>query len=446
MIAQRLTQLLACLLLLLPLHARATSDRLLSEGLAGHGAIMLFIVPDTGAIVDANHAAANFYGYSLEQLRRMSIQEINAIGPAEVAAERQRAREENRNYFIFPHRLASGEIRTVEVYSSPTRLDSGRTVLFSIIHDITGKHVAESELLDYKDRLEELVATRTGESIAARAWIERLLIGGLAVTLILNMLLIVNIRRKRAALAAREQARAALALSRAELQRFAEVSAHHLQEPARRLASYAERLQKQLPAELPDEEARISLGFIGEQAQRLKSLIRDVQRYLAADQERGPLPDQGCDTAAVAREVVAAHAAQLTTIGASIEIAPGLPRTMLDAPRLHDILDALVDNALRHRGKQAAPHITISGSSTASHVLLQVADNGPGIAPEFRQRVLGVFEHLGRTPGSEGRAGNGLGLALVRRIAESIGGRIWIADTPGGGCTVNCELPRKPTP
>ena len=110
-----------------------------------HHAIMLLIAPHSGAIVDANMAATQFYGYSLDELRRMNIDAINALSPEQVAAERTRALAERQNYFVFPHRLASGEIRTVEVHSTPIAVGE-QQLLFSIIHDITERQQAEAAL------------------------------------------------------------------------------------------------------------------------------------------------------------------------------------------------------------------------------------------------------------------------------------------------------------
>lgn len=98
--------------------------------------IMLLIEPISGVILDANQPAVNFYGYPKSKICGMLIDEINTLSPEQVAAERQKALHEERNYFIFPHRLASGEERIVEVYSSPIVLRE-KSVLFSIIHDIT---------------------------------------------------------------------------------------------------------------------------------------------------------------------------------------------------------------------------------------------------------------------------------------------------------------------
>ena len=117
-----------------------------------HGAIMFLIEPDTGQILDANAAAQNFYGYSIETLKQMKIEDINILPPREVAERRAQAARGNLNYFVFPHRLASGEVRTVEVHSSPISL-GGKSILFSIIHDITERKKAEERLARHDERM-----------------------------------------------------------------------------------------------------------------------------------------------------------------------------------------------------------------------------------------------------------------------------------------------------
>jgi PAS domain S-box-containing protein len=121
-----------------------------------HEAIMLLVNPGSGAIVNANASAARFYGFPLDKLCRMNIQEINCLAPEHVAAERRRALTEQRNYFIFPHRLASGEIRTVEVHSSPITVGGGQ-LLFSIIHDISERDRAEEALRTSQHLIEGIV-------------------------------------------------------------------------------------------------------------------------------------------------------------------------------------------------------------------------------------------------------------------------------------------------
>lgn len=108
-------------------------------------AIKLLIDPATGTIIDANLAASEFYGYPLDTLRRMKITDLNVLSPEEVQAEMQRARTEQRLYFLFRHRLASGDVRDVEVYSGPIDI-GGKQLLFSIIHDVTARKQVEEQL------------------------------------------------------------------------------------------------------------------------------------------------------------------------------------------------------------------------------------------------------------------------------------------------------------
>jgi PAS domain S-box-containing protein len=107
-------------------------------------AVKLVIEPETGAIVDANPAACEFYGYPRDILLAMHICDLNTLPPDQIQAEMQQARAEQRLCFFFQHRLASGEIRDVEVYSGPIDV-RGKQLLFSIIHDITERKQAEQE-------------------------------------------------------------------------------------------------------------------------------------------------------------------------------------------------------------------------------------------------------------------------------------------------------------
>lgn len=119
-------------------------------------AIELLIDPETGAIVDANKAAQAFYGYDLEAFTRLSINDINVLPADALAAEMARAKQEQRDHFYFRHRLKSGEIRDVEVRSGPIDYQ-GKTLLYSIVHDITARRVAERALRESEEKFRRLV-------------------------------------------------------------------------------------------------------------------------------------------------------------------------------------------------------------------------------------------------------------------------------------------------
>ncbi|MES9960466.1 MAG: PAS domain S-box protein [Sedimenticola sp.] len=108
-------------------------------------AVELLVDPEDGTIVDANNAAASYYGYSRDELLHLNISDINILGAEEEQEEMARAREEKRDHFFFKHRLKSGEVRDVEVHSGPIALQE-RTVLYSIVHDVTDRVQAERRL------------------------------------------------------------------------------------------------------------------------------------------------------------------------------------------------------------------------------------------------------------------------------------------------------------
>jgi len=137
----------------------------------GNHAAMLVIDPETGVIVDANPAACQYYGYGREALRSMRITDINTLPPEEVAAELARAQAEPRNNFLFTHRLATGELRPVEVFSGPVEVN-GKKLLCSIIHDITARKQAEEEVLRLNTELEQRVQERTAELEAVNRELE----------------------------------------------------------------------------------------------------------------------------------------------------------------------------------------------------------------------------------------------------------------------------------
>ncbi len=121
-----------------------------------HHAVMLLVDPHSGKILDANRSAEQFYGYEREKLLNMEISHINIMEPWEIKRQMQNAFTKHNNYFIFQHRLASGEIRIVEVHSSPIDVQ-GAGLLFSIIHDISDRKKAEDELEQSQHFLEQII-------------------------------------------------------------------------------------------------------------------------------------------------------------------------------------------------------------------------------------------------------------------------------------------------
>ncbi len=218
-----------------------------------------------------------------------------------------------------------------------------------------------------------------------------------------------------------------------DLQRFAELSSRHLQEPARRLASYADRLQRQLAGRLRDGEVQLSLNLIIQQAARLQHLLRDVESYLIADQPIGEIV--ACDAGEIVNTIVSKLDPSLLELGIRIRVG-ALPPALIDAARLAEVFTIALDNAVLHGRSDHALQIVIDGDRRGNDVIYRISDNGSGVAEEYRERVFRIFERLS----SEGE-GTGVGLAILRRICESVGGGAWLEETPGGGCRLMIKLP-----
>ena len=107
--------------------------------------IVILLDPDTGNIIDANHAAAEFYGWSVEQLKQMSIRQITSASSDEVKVNMDKVRTSKQNQFLFRHRRADGSLRDVEVFSNRIELE-GKDILYAIIHDVTARILAENQL------------------------------------------------------------------------------------------------------------------------------------------------------------------------------------------------------------------------------------------------------------------------------------------------------------
>lgn len=234
-------------------------------------------------------------------------------------------------------------------------------------------------------------------------------------------------------LALRRASEQELGRRKRELERFAEIMAHHIQEPVRLQSAYSQRLLRLLPP-YQNDEIRTTLGFIQAGANRLRALVKDIQRYLAIDLIGDP--QALSDPALVAEQVRTSYRDALIQAGGIMEVQ-AMPPLRMAPDRLALVLDALVDNAIAYRHPDRPLLIRVSAQPHGPRVLLSVTDNGLGIEPQFRDRVFMVFERL---HGNNNLPGTGVGLALVRKIVESQGGKAWIEDGEDGGTAVRILL------
>jgi ABC-type amino acid transport substrate-binding protein len=227
-----------------------------------------------------------------------------------------------------------------------------------------------------------------------------------------------------------------LTMSNADLLQFTNIAAHHLQEPPRRMVSFVQRLKIVL-TNTPDfnDDVMIPLQFIEQSAIRQRALVSDIQLYLAATQPQGAV--ESVPVVDVLTKNLKHHAPLIQKTEAKIECGE-LPVVRMDSPRLYDIFNILLDNALRYCRTDCIPKIRIHGELKNGRVYYYFEDSGIGIPAEYRERVFLVFERL---QVNENQESTGIGLAIVRRIVESCDGSVSLQETTGGGTTVIFDLP-----
>jgi len=232
---------------------------------------------------------------------------------------------------------------------------------------------------------------------------------------------------------AEADALAELRRSNLELEQFAYLASHDLQEPLRMVANYSELVARDYGDRL-DDEGRAFLGYAIDGAQRMRQLIHDLLDYSRAGS--APLSRRTVDAGAVVDAVAATFRAELADGGGRIT-RDSLPSLLTDESQLALMFQNLVGNGLKYRS-DAPPAVHVSCRPIHGGYAFGVRDNGIGIEPEYRERIFDMFQRLHprrRYPGT------GIGLAICRRVAERLGGRIWVESTPGCGSTFWFEVP-----
>ncbi|HTP17015.1 MAG TPA: CHASE3 domain-containing protein [Streptosporangiaceae bacterium] len=233
---------------------------------------------------------------------------------------------------------------------------------------------------------------------------------------------------------------AELLRSNSELEQFAYVASHDLQEPLRKVASFCQLLEKRYGGQL-DERGRQYIGFAVDGAKRMQVLISDLLTFSRVgrsgdDRFRVRLPlDVTLDSA------LAAVAAAIEESGAVIERPDRLPEVLGDATLLAMLWQNLLSNGMKFRAPGRAPVLRITAMAQAGSRMWQfcVEDNGIGIPPEFAGKIFVIFQRL---HGRDAYPGTGIGLALCKRIVEHHGGEIGLDDTYAGGARICFTLPR----
>jgi signal transduction histidine kinase len=215
--------------------------------------------------------------------------------------------------------------------------------------------------------------------------------------------------------------------SNIDLQEFAQVASHDLQEPLRKIHTFAMRLVDNYRAVL-DERGQDYLDRMVRSADRMSVLIDDLLRFARVQTKAQPLGPVDLDR--VIQSVVDELDSRIQEAGARVAIEKGMPQVMGDASQLGQVFQNLIGNALKFSRKGVPPEIRVSCLRLGNRIQVTVADNGIGIDKAYLKRIFKVFERLHSRSDYEG---TGIGLAIVKRIIDRHSGEITVESTPGSG-------------
>ena len=327
-----------------------------------HNAPMLLVHPSTGAIERANAAASSFYGYGTEALESMSIQDINQLDDQQVAERREAAKAGETNRFVFPHELADGSVRQVEVDSSPIQTGSG-TLLFSILHDVTDRERNRERIERQNEQLE-----------------------------LLNR-----------------------------------VVRHDIRNDMSVVTGYAELLEEHV-----DDAGHAHLETLLEHSEHVVELTKEARTLMKAMLDESDADEESVLLDDVLRSQVSEVRSGYEDATVTVETA--LPDvTVRGNEMLASVFRNLLRNAVQHNDSPD-PTVRVSVEEAAETVKVHVADDGPGVPEDQKDAIFGKGEQ-----GIES-SGTGLGLYFVRTFVEQFGGEVWVSGNDPEGAVFTVEL------
>jgi PAS domain S-box-containing protein len=273
--------------------------------------------------------------------------------------------------------------------------------VFAAARDVTERKRAEAELSRYRDHLEELVQQRTSELETANTHLQH--------------------------------TTAELVRSNQELEQFAYVASHDLQEPLRAVTGYLGLIEQQLGDELDDKGRHHVAGAV-QGAARMHTLITDLLA-LSRVGSRGQA-FESADLNTVLDQALNGLGVSIQETSATITRDP-LPTLRVDAGQIAQVFQNLIGNALKFRGERS-PEIRVSAQQKPGQWVFAVRDNGIGIEPQYFERIFLVFQRLHTR---QHYPGTGIGLAICKKIVERHDGTIWLESKPDQGSTFCFTIP-----
>jgi PAS domain S-box-containing protein len=217
-----------------------------------------------------------------------------------------------------------------------------------------------------------------------------------------------------------------LAVSNHELEQFAYIASHDLQEPLRMISSFLTQLEKKY-SDVIDAKGKQYIYFAVDGAKRMRQIILDLLEFSRVGRFEGEL--QEVNTNDVVEEIISLSKKQIEETGATIHFE-NLPVVKSHKSPLRQVIQNLVSNALKYQQPGKPPVIHISAKEFPAYWQFSVQDNGIGIKPEYFDRIFVIFQRLHN---KDEYSGTGMGLAIVKKIVEAMGGNIWIESKEGEG-------------
>ncbi len=357
----------------------------------------LLAVDEDGRIILANQQLGRLLGYGADELLGSPVERLV---PGTIQGDHLAHR---RRYFAAPTARAMGvgrDLRAirkdgteipVEIGLSPLSIGGKHMVVASLV-DVTERKAAERAVKEAYATLEHTVELRT----------------------------------------------AALKRSNEDLERFASIAAHDLQEPLRMIASYTQLLADDYSGRL-DADADQYIRFAVDGAKRMQRLLHDLLAYSRITARGGTFEDMNVDDAL--DEALANLRLPIQESGATLT-RERLPRVRADRPQIAQLFQNLIANAIKFAG-DGPPRIEIvAAAEDRDLVRITVRDHGIGFDMKHAERVFSIFQRLHT---SRELAGSGVGLAIVKRIVDRHGGRVWAEAAPGAGASFHFTLPAEHT-
>jgi len=274
---------------------------------------------------------------------------------------------------------------------------------------------AEEELSKYRGQLEELVRQRTVELEVANAQLQK------------------EIAERKIADENLRQTAAELARSNRDLEQFAYVASHDLQEPLRAVSGYIQLLQQRCADKLDEKSLQYMKGAV-DGAARMQGLITDLLAFSRVGTKEQIIVSTDLSTALAA--AIENLKVSIQEANADITFNP-LPKLPVDSTQIIQLFQNLISNAVKFHSKQK-PEIHIGAVRRSGEWIFSVRDNGIGMDPQYAERIFMIFQRLHTR---RKYAGTGIGLAICKKIVERHGGKIWVESNPGSGSVFYFTIP-----